>query len=78
MQDVVIVPNEVAAELAGVTDGVLDSLRDRLGCSISLRGNKLTLDGDGGFTLDVPLPPAGTVRLVATTAAGDATARAVP
>jgi phosphate starvation-inducible PhoH-like protein len=47
MQDVIIVPNEVAAELAGVTDGVLDSLRDRLGCSISLRGNKLTLDGDG-------------------------------
>ncbi len=46
MQDVVIVPNEVAAELAGVTDTVLDSLRDRLGCSISLRGNKLTLDGD--------------------------------
>jgi len=47
MQHVVIVANEVAAELAGVTDGVLDSLRDRLGCSISLRGNKLTLDGDG-------------------------------
>ncbi len=46
MQDVVIVPNEVAAELAGVTDGVLDSLRDRLGCTISLRGNKLTLDGE--------------------------------
>src|SRR6188508_3519388 len=46
MQDVVIVPNEVAAELAGVTDGVLDSLRDRLGCSISLRGNRLTLGGD--------------------------------
>jgi len=48
MQDVIIVPNEVAAELAGVADGVLDSLRDRLGCSISLRGNKLTLDGEGG------------------------------
>ena len=47
MQDVIIVPNEVAAELAGVTDGVLDSLRERLGCSISLRGNKLTLDGEG-------------------------------
>ena len=46
MQDVIVVPNEVAAELAGVTDGVLDSLRDRLGCSISLRGNKLTLDGE--------------------------------
>jgi phosphate starvation-inducible PhoH-like protein len=47
MQDVVIVPNEVAAELAGVADGVLDSLRERLGCSISLRGNKLTLNGEG-------------------------------
>ena len=43
----IVVPNEVAAELAGVGDGVLDSLRERLGCSISLRGNKLTLDGDG-------------------------------
>jgi phosphate starvation-inducible PhoH-like protein len=46
MQDVIVVPNEVAAELAGVADGVLDSLRERLGCSISLRGNQLTLDGD--------------------------------
>ena len=26
---------------------MLDSLRERLGCSISLRGNKLTLDGEG-------------------------------
>jgi phosphate starvation-inducible protein PhoH and related proteins len=40
------VSNEVAAELAGVGDGVLDSLRERLHCSIALRGNKLTLDGD--------------------------------
>ena len=46
MQDVLTVPNEVAAELAGVADGVLDTLRERLGCSISLRGNRLTLDGD--------------------------------
>ena len=46
VQDVLTVPNEVAAELAGVGDGVLDSLRERLGCSISLRGNRLTLDGD--------------------------------
>ena len=46
MQDVLTVPNEVAAELAGVADGVLDALRERLGCSISLRGNRLTLDGD--------------------------------
>jgi len=40
------VSNEVAAELAGVEDGVLDALRERLGCSIGLRGNRLTLDGD--------------------------------
>jgi phosphate starvation-inducible PhoH-like protein len=46
MQDVITVPNDVAAELAGVADGVLDSLRDRLRCSISLRGNTLTLDGE--------------------------------
>ena len=46
MQDVLEVPNEVAAELAGVADGVLDTLRDRLGCAINLRGNRLTLDGD--------------------------------
>ncbi len=51
MQDVIVVPNEVAAELAGVADGVLDSLRERLGCSISLRGNKLTLDGDDGHVV---------------------------
>jgi phosphate starvation-inducible PhoH-like protein len=48
MQDVVIVPNEVAAELAGVSDGVLDTLRERLGCTIALRGNRLTLDGHAG------------------------------
>jgi phosphate starvation-inducible PhoH-like protein len=46
MEDVLTVPNEVAAELAGVGDGVLDSLRARLGCSISLRGNRLTLTGE--------------------------------
>jgi phosphate starvation-inducible PhoH-like protein len=46
-REVLDVSNEVAAELAGVEDGVLDSLRERLQCSISLRGNRLTLDGDG-------------------------------
>ena len=46
MQDVLTVPNEVAAELAGVGDGVLDALRERLGCTISLRGNRLTLEGE--------------------------------
>ncbi len=46
MQDVLDVPNEVAAELAGVGDGVLTALRDRLGCAVNLRGNRLTLNGE--------------------------------
>ncbi|MGH2936366.1 MAG: PhoH family protein [Gaiellaceae bacterium] len=46
MQDVLEVPNEVAAELAGIGEGVLGALRDRLGCAVNLRGNRLTLDGD--------------------------------
>ena len=46
MQETLSVSNDVAAELAGVGDGVLDTLRDRLRCSIRLRGNQLTLEGD--------------------------------
>ena len=46
MQQVLDVSNEVAAELAGVEDGVLDALRERLHCTIALRGNRLTLGGD--------------------------------
>jgi phosphate starvation-inducible PhoH-like protein len=46
MQDVLTIPNEVAAELAGVSDSVLEALRERLACTIRLRGNRLTLDGD--------------------------------
>ncbi len=46
MQEVLSVPNEVAAELAGVGDGVLNALRDRLHCTIMLRGNRLTLEGE--------------------------------
>ena len=46
MQEVLDVSNAVAAELAGMGDGVLDALRDRLGCTIRLRGNQLTLEGD--------------------------------
>src|SRR5687767_14132596 len=46
MQDVLSVPNEVAAELAGVGDGVLDALRSRLDCTLRLRGNQLTIEGD--------------------------------
>jgi phosphate starvation-inducible PhoH-like protein len=46
MQDTFDVSNAVAAELAGMSDGVLDSLRERLDCTIRLRGNQLTLEGD--------------------------------
>src|SRR5207237_1571204 len=45
MQEVLSVSNDVAAELAGVGDGVLDALRDRLDCTILLRGNRLTIEG---------------------------------
>src|SRR5207244_8528727 len=38
--------NTGAAELAGMGDGVLHALRDRLDCTIRLRGNQLTLEGD--------------------------------
>src|SRR4026209_1268534 len=46
MQQVLDVSNEVAAELAGVEPGRRDALRGRLGCTIALRGNRLTLGGD--------------------------------
>ena len=45
-QQVLDISNEVAAELAGISDGVLDELRSRLHCTIRLRGNRLTLEGD--------------------------------
>ena len=38
--------NDVAAELAGISDGVLDTLRDRLRATIVMRGNRVTLEGD--------------------------------
>ena len=47
MQETLSVPNEVAAELAGVGDGVLEALRDRLRCTLRLRGNQLTIEGEG-------------------------------
>jgi phosphate starvation-inducible protein PhoH and related proteins len=46
MQETLSVPNDVAAELAGINDGVLESLRERLRCTIHLRGNQLTIQGD--------------------------------
>src|SRR5437762_10637370 len=45
MQEVLSVSNDVAAELATLGDGVLDALRDRLRCTILLRGNRLTIEG---------------------------------
>ena len=46
MQEILDVPNEVAAELAGIGGGVLTALRERLGCAVNLRGNRLTLEGE--------------------------------
>src|SRR2546429_2897487 len=46
MQETLDVSNTVAAELAGISDGVLDALRERLDCTVRLRGNQLTLEGD--------------------------------
>ena len=46
MQQVLTVSNDVAAELGGAVDGVLDAVRDRMRVAVSLRGNRVTLDGD--------------------------------
>src|SRR4249920_2067759 len=46
VQTTLDVSNAVAAELAGIGDGVLEALRDRLACTILLRGNRLTIEGD--------------------------------
>jgi phosphate starvation-inducible PhoH-like protein len=52
VQETLSVSNEVAAELAGISDGVLDALKDRLSCNVRLRGNQLTLDGDEQHVAD--------------------------
>jgi phosphate starvation-inducible PhoH-like protein len=49
VQEVLSVSNDVAAELASIGDGVLDALRDRLRCTILLRGNRLTIEGDDPY-----------------------------
>jgi phosphate starvation-inducible PhoH-like protein len=46
VQETLEISNAVAAELAGIGDGVLDHMRDRLGTTILLRGNRLTIEGD--------------------------------
>jgi phosphate starvation-inducible protein PhoH and related proteins len=43
-------PNDVAAELAGSQDAVLQALQEHLGCKVFLRGNLVTLDGEEGET----------------------------
>jgi phosphate starvation-inducible PhoH-like protein len=58
------VSNDVAAELAGVSDGVLDALRERLACSIHLRGNRLTLEGDDDHVEEAKLVLEELVELV--------------
>jgi phosphate starvation-inducible PhoH-like protein len=45
VEETLSVSNDVAAELAAIGDGVLDALRDRLRCTIRLRGNRLTIEG---------------------------------
>lgn len=46
--------------------------------AVTLEGAPIALAPDGGFDVTIPLPPTGRGRLVATTAAGDATALLVP
>src|SRR4051812_8756805 len=46
MQEVLSISNDVAAELGSVGDPILGALRERLDCTIRLRGNQLTLEGD--------------------------------
>jgi phosphate starvation-inducible PhoH-like protein len=46
MEQTLDVSNAVAAELAGISDGVLDALKEKLSCNVRLRGNQLTLEGD--------------------------------
>src|SRR2546421_5028470 len=48
VQETLDVSNAVAAELAGISEGVLDALNERLKCHVRLRGNQLTLEGDDG------------------------------
>jgi phosphate starvation-inducible PhoH-like protein len=46
VRDRIELDNAVATELAGSEDAILRTLESQLGCSVFLRGNVLTLDGD--------------------------------
>ena len=65
MQETLDVSNAVAAELAGISDGVLDALNERLKCHVRLRGNQLTLEGDDSQVAEATLH-ARAVRVHAT------------
>jgi phosphate starvation-inducible protein PhoH and related proteins len=64
VQEVLSVSNDVAAELAGVGDGVLETLRDRLRCTIRLRGNRLTIEGEEERVAEARVVVAELVELV--------------
>ena len=64
MQETLSVSNDVAAELAAVGDGVLDALRDRLRCTIRLRGNQLTFEGDESSVVEARAVVGELVELV--------------
>jgi phosphate starvation-inducible PhoH-like protein len=64
MQETLSVSNDVAAELAAVGDGVLDALRDRLRCTVRLRGNQLTLEGDESSVVEARAVVGELVELV--------------
>jgi len=46
MRSQIELSNEVAAELAGSQDAVLRALEEQLECSVFLRGNLITFDGE--------------------------------
>src|SRR5438067_5974499 len=52
MQEVLSISNDVAAELGSVGDPILGALRERLDCTIRLRGNQLTIEGDEGKVVE--------------------------
>ncbi len=66
VQQTLDVSNDVAAELASIGDGVLDALRDRLDCTILLRGNRLTIEGDDTHVAEVRAVVDELVELVET------------
>jgi phosphate starvation-inducible PhoH-like protein len=64
VQQVLDVSNDVAAELAAIGDGVLEALRERLRCTIRLRGNRLTIEGDDERVTEARAVVAELVELV--------------